>query len=265
MKRASLAPARETLYTSPPRKVADASSAPVLFMSKKGFNEAKFLALLEKVLPKATPDTVLAAKIYEHVAKEVRLVTSLEAFEKFCEKGSLPDAEPHTIEEFKSQLGGNFGPENVVVTPPEPDAEEKAVEVEITLPDRTVTSKLKIVPPGEEGEEADAPFVPFPVALPEDPELVWVLARRENLGPDEAARALAGIEEEFWASKKGQVMQRDGVERSFAEFISNVPATALKESGIKRYHKDPETLKTLRLIPGEGAAPASSREEAITL
>jgi hypothetical protein len=219
---------------------------------KKGFNEAKFLALLEKVLPQTTPDTLLAAKIYEQVAKEVRLITSLEAFEKFCAKGSLPDSEPETLAGLKDQLEGNFGPESVVLVPPQSAEDEKAVAVEISLPDRTVTSKLKIIS-AQEAEEAEAPFVPFPVALPEDEELIWVLARRENLGPDEAARALANIEEEFWASKKGQIMQREGVEKSFAEFISNVPASALKESGIKRYHKDPETLKTLRLIGQEVA------------
>ena len=45
------------------------------------------------------------------------------------------------------------------------------------------------------------------------------------------------------------MLQREGVDRSFAEFISNVPATALSESGIKRYHKDPETLRSLHLVP----------------
>jgi len=100
-----------------------------------------------------------------------------------------------------------------------------------------------------EEEEVEAPFVPFPVALPDDPCLLWLLARRENLGPDEAIRALANIQEEFWATKKGQVLQRAGVERSFAEFIVNVPATALAESGIKRYHKDPALSESLHLIP----------------
>jgi hypothetical protein len=159
------------------------------------------------------------------------------------------------VAEFKSQLDGNFGESNVVVTPEE---DGSALAVEIMLPDRIVSSRLKVEAPGEEEEESDAPFVPFPVALPEDEELVWLLARRENLGPDEGVRALANIEEEFWASKKGQILLRDQVDRSFAEFISNVPAAALKESGIKRYHKDPETLKTLRMI-GESAqaAPAS--------
>ena len=37
----------------------------------KGMNDAQFLALLEKVLPKATPDPRLASAIYEQVAQEV--------------------------------------------------------------------------------------------------------------------------------------------------------------------------------------------------
>ena len=68
------------------------------------------------------------------------------------------------------------------------------------------------------------------------------------MGPDEAARALAKIEEEFWATKKGQQLQRDHVEKTFAEFIINVPASALTESGLKRHYKEPETLTTLRLL-----------------
>jgi len=39
---------------------------------------------------------------------------------------------------------------------------------------------------------------------------------------------------------------KDCVERTFAEFIANVPATALADSGLKRHYKEPETLKTLR-------------------
>lgn len=215
----------------------------------KNSNEARFLALLERVLPKATSDTLLAAKIYEQVAKEVRLYASLDAFEKFCNKGSIPDTEEQTISELKDQLAGNFGEENVVVTPPDEADEEEAneVTVEITLPDRTVTSKLKVMSP-EESAENDAPFVPFPVALPEDPELVWMMARRENFGPDEANRALASIETEFWESKKGQDLQRKGVDKSFAEFLTNVPASLLKDSHLKRFHKDPDTLFILQRI-----------------
>ena len=215
-------------------------------MKNKGITEAHFLALLEKVLPKATNDQRLASTIYEEVAREVRLLNCVQSFEKFCEKGSLPNLEPETVAELQTQLAGNFGDENVSITP---DESGEGVEVEIQLPDRTISNHVPVAPPGSESDgDAKAPFVPFPVSLPEDPELVWVLARREDLGPDEAARALAKIEEEFWATKSGQKLLRDRVERSFAEFIACVPASALVESGIKRLYKTPETLKTLRLL-----------------
>jgi len=221
---------------------------------KNTLNEARFLSLLEKVLPSATTDIELANRIYEQVAKEVRLISSLNAFEKFCSKGAIPDLEPATLNGLSEQLGGNFGPENVTVEPLE---DQTGVAVEINLPDQTFQGHLKVQTPGSE-EENDAPFVPFPIALPEDPELVWLLARRENFGPDEAARALANIGEEFWASKKGQNLQRQGAERNFAEMITNVPAAMLKDSGLKRYHKDPEALRVVRLIPD---APAVVEEE----
>jgi hypothetical protein len=82
--------------------------------------------------------------------------------------------------------------------------------------------------------------------LPEDPELVWALARREDLAPEEATRALASIQEEFWATKNGQKLLRGRRERSFAEFVAHVPASTLLESGLKRHYKEPESLKTLR-------------------
>jgi hypothetical protein len=202
------------------------------------------------VLPQTISDPHLANSVYQKTLEELRLFVSIDAFQKFCEKGSLPDAEPATIAEFKEQLVGNFGEGNVEVTPLE---DGTAVAVEIALPDHIVNSKVKVVRPDQEDGAPEAPYVPFPVALPGDPGLVWCLARRENLGPDEASRALANIQEEFWATKKGQVLQRQGVEKSFAEFILNAPASALAESGLKRFHKDPETLKVLRLIP-EGEA-----------
>ena len=209
-------------------------------------NEAQFLALLQKVLPKATKDTHLATAIYEEVAKEVRLVKSLESFEKFCAEGALPNLEPETVAELQTELTGKFGEGNVAITADENGA---AVAVEIALPDRTLSSKVKVDPNAASAEEeVKVPFVPFPVALPADPELVWLLARREDLGPDEAARALSKIEEEFWATKTGQKLQREGTEKSFAEFIANVPAAALTESGLKRHFKEPEALKVLRLL-----------------
>ena len=222
-------------------------------MKNKGMNEAQFLSLLQKVLPKATDDTHLATTIYEEVAREVRLLNSLKSFEKFCDTGALPNAEPDTVAGLQSELAEKFGEANVTVIPNENGA---GVAVEIALPDRTVTTRVRVDPTAAAAEEeVKIPFVPFPVALPEDPELVWLLGRREDLGPDEAARALATIEEEFWATKKGQQLQQDRVEKSFAEFITHVPAAVLTESGLKRHYKEPEALRTLRLL-----APAGSTE-----
>jgi hypothetical protein len=221
-------------------------------MKNKGMNEAQFLALLQKVLPKTTKDPHLATAIYDEVEKEVRLQKSIVAFEKFCETGAVPDAEPATVAELQSELAGKFGEKNVAIVADENGA---GLEIEIALPDRTVSSRVKVDPAVAE-EEVKVPFVPFPVALPEDPELVWVLARLENLGPDEAMRALASIEEEFWATKKGQQLQREGTEKTFADFIIHVPASALKDSGLKRHYKAPETLKALRRL-GESEAPAA--------
>jgi hypothetical protein len=219
-------------------------------MKTKGMNEAQFLSLLQKVLPKATNDTHLASAIYEEVAREVRLVKSLESFEKFCETGALPDLEPDTMAEFQSELSEKFGEANVTITP---DEEGKGIAVEIALPEKTISSRVKIDPVAAVAEEeVKIPFVPFPVSLPEDPELVWMLGRREDLGSDEAVRALGKIEEEFWQTKKGQQLQRDRVEKTFAEFINHVPASALTESGLKRHYKEPEALKTMRLLSSPG-------------
>jgi hypothetical protein len=219
---------------------------------KTKFKEADFLALVQRVLPKSVQDPHLAARIYDEIAREIRLITSLQSFEKFCEKESLPNAEPETVTQLQENLTSNFGEGNVSILP---DEEGKAVAVEITLPDRTVTAELKVRPPGEEDlDETKAPFVPFPVSLPSDPELIWVLGRREDLAPDEAARSLVKIEEEFWATKAGQKALKEGTERTFAEFIALVPAAALTESGLKRHYKEPEPLKTLRLLASDAQA-----------
>ena len=224
-------------------------------MKTKGMNDAQFLALLERVLPKATPDPRLASTIYDRVAEEVWLLNNLKSFEKFCAEGSLPDAEPATVEGFREQVASNFANAQVTV---EPSETGKVVAVEIVLPDRTVSSKLKVIPPSEQPEEEEkVPFVPFPVALPEDPGLFWILARRQNIPPDEAGILLATVEQEYWETKAGQKAQKDRVEKSFAEFIQRVPAAALADRGLKRHYKDPEPCKILH----RGPAPAT-REKA---
>jgi hypothetical protein len=221
-------------------------------MKSKGMSEAEFLSLLQKVLPKATRDPHLATAIYDQVAKEILMVKSLERLEKFCVEGSLPNLEPETVSELKSQLAGNFGEANVAITP---DEKGTAVAIEIDLPDRKISQRVKVQPPGTEPEEELKPvFVPFPVALPEDPDLLWVLARRDDLGSDEAARALANIEEEFWATKAGQKLLRDRVERNFAEFVARVPAAMLADSGLKRHYKEPEPRKTLQRLAPQAAS-----------
>jgi hypothetical protein len=110
--------------------------------------------------------------------------------------------------------------------------------------------KVKAVQEADgDGEEEFKPkLAPFPVALPGDPELVWTLGRPENRSPEEAAIALAKVEEEFWGSKTGQKLLRDRVERSFPEFIARVPGKMLSETGLKRHYKEPEPVKQLRIL-----------------
>lgn len=231
----------------------------------KPLTEAQFLAFLDKVLAKVIPDHTLRSSIQDAVAKEIRVARDVAAFNQFCEKGSVPDIKAETVAELQDQLAATFGSDaKVEITPPASSEDTDAdaggllgkLGVEIVLPDRTITSEIKVGPGGaDEGDGAPkAPFVPFPVTLPTDAELVWVLARREDLGPDEAGRALAHVEDEFWGSKAGQNFQRKGGEKTFAEFIANVPSAALLDVGLKRHYKEPETLHSLRqLDPGVSA------------
>ena len=225
----------------------------------KALTEVQFLALLDKVLGKIMSDLHLRSKIQDEVAKEIRVINKLASFTKFAEKGSVADTAPETVAELQEQLAATFG-EDARVAVSADEENDGNLAVEITLPDRTVSSQIKVQPGSgaEDGGESAAPFVPFPVTLPQDPELVWVLARRENLGADEAGRALSSIEQEFWASKGGQQRLRKGGERNFADFIATVPSAALLESGLKRHYKEPETLHALHLLDGEGGAPVGS-------
>ena len=229
-------------------------------MKSKPLTEAQFLAFLDKTLAKLIGDLKLRASIQEEVSKEIRLHNNVASFMKYSENASVPDLKPETLAELQDQLASTFGSDaTVAITAPDDDAAGGlALAVEITLPDRIVSSEIKVSPAGaaDDGDGAPkAPFVPFPVTLPQDAELVWVLARREDLGPDEAARALAHIEDEFWGSKTGQKLQREGTEKTFADFIAHVPAAALLESGLKRHYKEPETLHSLRLLHARPAEP----------
>lgn len=228
---------------------------PICFMSEKKSNSAKskqdeqarLLALLKKVLPKATHDPELAGKIYAAVESELRTKNRAASFQKFCDRLPLPDLEAKTLEEVKQQLAAGFGEGDVTI---QPNKKEKSLAIEVVLPDGTqFNTEIKVravAPEADDEPEVVLKFVPCPVSLPGDPELVWLLAKRENLSPDDAGIALAKAEEEFWASKAGQKMLRDRVERSFPEFISRAPAGLLNEVGLKRHYKTPEPVRVHR-------------------
>jgi Na+-translocating ferredoxin:NAD+ oxidoreductase RnfG subunit len=210
--------------------------------------EAQLLDLLKKVLPKATHDAALAGKIYQAVENELKAKSRLTAFDKFCAKVELPDLEPKSIEEVKEQLTQSFGEGDVTL---KADRKEKCLAVEVALPDGSQFSgEIKVNPNGaaeaSDEQEITLKFVPFPVCLPGDKELIWLLAKRENMSPDEAGIALSKTEEDFWASKTGQKLLRDRVERIFPEFIARVPGGMLNEVGLKRHYKTPEATKILR-------------------
>jgi hypothetical protein len=211
-------------------------------------NEAQLLDLLKKVLPKATHDAQLAGKIYQAVEQELKTKAKGLAFEKFCAKVELPDLEPKSVQAVQTQFAAAFGDGDVTL---KPNRKEKSLEVEVSLADGTqFRGEVKVNPnanaDASEEQEIVLKFIPFPVCLPGDKELVWLLGKRENLSPDEAGIGLTKAEEEFWASKTGQKLLRDRVERSFPEFISRVPAGMLNEVGLKRHYKTPEPIKALR-------------------
>lgn len=209
--------------------------------------EAQLLSLLKKVLPKAVPDPKLIGKIYDAIEVELQTKARTSAFEKFCDHCELPSLEPASIQQVEKQLAESFPGADVTV---KPNRKEKTLAVEVALPDGSQFSgEVKVNP--EAGKSDDEPeftpkFVPFPVSLPGDPELVWFLGKHETMTPEEAGIALAKIEEDFWASKSGQKLLRDRVERNFPEFISRVPSGMLSEAGLKRHYKLPEPVKVLK-------------------
>jgi len=209
------------------------------------------LELLKKVLPIAAPDPVLAGKIYAAIEAELKTKARVNAFEKFCAKVELPDLESKTLDDVKLQLTAAFGEGDLTV---KPNRKEKSLAVEISLPDGTqLQTQIPVRPVAAEGDEdpeLTLKFAPFPVSLPGDPELIWLLAKRENLTPEEAGIALTKAEDDFWASKTGQKLLRDRVERSFPEFVSRAPAGMLGDAGLKRHYKMPEPVKVLRAPVG---------------
>lgn len=220
--------------------------------------QAQLLDLLRAILPKVTADAAFAEKIYSAAEAELRAKNRVNSFEKFCDRIELPDLETKTVEEVKQHFAAGFGDADVEI---EPDEEGKALNVDISLPDGTQYHNRIPVRPvtPDTGDEAEVTlkYVAFPASLPGDPELVWALAKRENMTNDEAAIALTKVEDDFWASKTGQKLLRDRVERSFPEFIARVPAGLLGDVGLKRHYKLPETVKVLRALKKVGTKAAA--------
>ncbi|EEF60268.1 hypothetical protein [Pedosphaera parvula] len=209
--------------------------------------EAQLLDLLKRVLPKATHDAELAGKIYSAIESELKSKARAIAFDKFCKKVELPDLDPKTVKEVTEQFQQSFGDGDITV---KPDKKEKTLAVEVSMPDGTqFTSEIKVGPVDKDAsdeQEITLKFIPFPVAMPGDPELVWMLAKRENMTNEEAGIAIAKLEGEFWQTKTGQKLIKDRVERCFPEFIARVPGGMLTELGLKRHYKTPEPIKVLR-------------------
>ena len=213
-------------------------------------NEAQLLELLKKVLPKATHDPKLAGQIYAAIEAELKLTARTKAFEKFCAKVELPDLEPKTLTEVQRQFSASFNDADVTL---KPNKKEQSVAVEVALRDGgQFSSEIKVRALAEaasDEQEIVLKFVPSPVSLPGDKENVWLLARRENMTPDDAGIMLSKCEEDFWASKTGQKLIRDRVERCFQEFIERAPSGMLNEVGLKRHYKTPEPVKVLHPLP----------------
>jgi len=210
--------------------------------------QAQLLNLLRIILPKVAPDAAWAEKIYSAVEAELRSKNRVSSFEKFCDRIELPNLEPKTLEEVKQHFQAGFGDADMDIVP---DDDGKSLSVDVAMPDGTQFHKVipvrAVAPDTGDEPEVTLKFVAFPVALPGDTELTWSLAKRENLTNNEAAIALNKLEDDFWASKAGQKLLKDRVERSFPEFIARVPAGLLNEVGLKRHYKLPEAIKILRV------------------
>jgi hypothetical protein len=218
-------------------------------MAKKPKTSPQFeaLELLKNVLPKTLSDQKLVEKIYSACEKEITSKVRVESFQKFCARAELPNLETGSVKEIQKQFEESFGKGAVSVIP---HPKKQAATVEVVLDGEVLEGVVKVGTSNgeEEGEDEFKPkYIPFPVSLQSDPELVWVLARGENLTPEEAAITLTKTQEDFWASKQGQKLIRDRVEKTFAEFMSRVPGKMLGEGGLKRHYKEPEPLKQLRV------------------
>ena len=223
----------------------------VMAKKQKVDPNAEALELLKDILPKTVPDQKLVDKILSACEKQISTRVKVEAFQKFCTRAELPSLESETVSELQQRFEETFGKGTVSIIP---HPKKQAASVEVVMDGEVLEGVLKVGAArngeaDEEEPEFKPKFIPFPVSLESDPELVWVLGRGENLTPEEGGMALTKLQDDFWASKQGQKLLKDRVERSFPEFISRVPSKLLREIGVKRHYKEPEPVKQLRRAP----------------
>lgn len=215
--------------------------------TKKSNQESQLLELLKTVLPKAINDPKMVEIIYTACAREINSKNRVIAFEDFCKTTQVPDLKEASLAQVQKQFEDTFGKGAVTV---EPIEGKQAVAVEVRLPEGSFEGVVKVgeateADADEMSEEEKAKMIPFPVCLPGDTELIWMMGRDERMTPDEAVIALSKAQEGYWESKGGQKSLRDRVERSFPEFMNRVPSKMLGEVGLKRHYKDPEPIKEL--------------------
>ena len=220
-------------------------------MKKTNSNKAdhQLLDILANVRPKTTTDVKLASRIIKAVEKELKAKEREKQFQKFCSKTAVPDLQTKTVNDLEKIMSDTYQDGDITVKPLKAD---DTMAVEVNLPDGALYyGELKVNPDAPALDDPDAveykpKFVAFPVALPGDPENVWLMAKREDLSNDEAGRAIEKLKADFWESKAGQNALRKGAERSFPEFMERVAAAVLREEGLKRHYKMPEAVKVLR-------------------
>ena len=221
-------------------------------MKKTTLSEEEVINLLNDILPEVTQDPAVSGRIVNAVQKKLRHKSQVAAFHEYCQKCPVPDLTEETVKELTARFEHEFGKHGLEL---DADNSENKLYVEAKIGDAILTSEIPVNErPLDEDEEQEVKlkFIPFPVALSGDPELVWLMAKKENLSNDEAGMALATAQAEYWETKSGQNALRKGSQRSFQDFISRVPAKMLSEVGLKRHYKDPEPLKVIRqLKPGK--------------
>ena len=204
-------------------------------MSKESASEktliSTYLAETEKVLltelPKEERDDIMAKLKKRWVYLNVRSY-----FESFMGSYKVRSLEASEVLEVKRYMAEVFKNDQVTL---EPDEKNQTLTVTVQTPEGQLEGQFAVKPPEE--MPAKVAFVPFLACRSGDPGVAWVFGRTENLSESEARIALNEIEAEFWATKKGLKLVQKGTPKTFEAFVEHVPASLLKNKGLKRHYK----------------------------